>query len=172
MTKKTAVLTLCYLLTIPLGVLAISKLGVVPIPGGYMAPAAVYVVGVTLVLRDLVHRAAGWKVAAAAVVVGAALSTVFNPHLALASGVAFLVAETLDLLVFEQVRRRFDYSPVGVLISNAVSIPVDSVIFLLLAFGSLQFFPGQVIGKSIATVCAVLVLAAMAFRERKSPSPA
>lgn len=161
---KKILLTTAYLLTIPAGVIAIDKFGVVHIPGGFMAPAAVYVVGLTLVLRDLVHRTAGWKVAAGAVAAGAVLSAFFNPQLALASGVAFLVAELLDLFVFEGIRRRSG-TLAGIVASNAVSIPIDSVIFLTLAFGSLEFFWGQVIGKAISTVIAVTLLA-LVYRRR------
>ena len=39
-----------------------------------------------------------------------------------------------------------------VLVTNAVSIPLDSVIFLALAFGSLQFLAGQIQAKAAATV--------------------
>lgn len=157
-------LVAAYLLTIPAGVIAIEQLGVVPIPGGYMAPAAVYVVGLTLVLRDIVHERSGWKVAAGAVVAGAGLSAIFNPALALASGVAFLLSETLDLAVYERIRSRMRYQPVGILASNAVSIPVDSLVFLWLAFGSVAFLPGQVIGKALATLAAVAMIAALRLR--------
>lgn len=164
MNKRHAVLVMAYLLTIPAGVGAIERLGVVPIPGGYMAPAAVYVVGLTLVLRDIVHEQSGWKVAAGAVVAGAGLSAIFNPALALASGVAFLLSETLDLAVYERIRSRVRHAPLGILASNAVSIPVDSVVFLGLAFGSMAYLPGQVIGKSIATLVAVAAIVALRLR--------
>lgn len=154
---RTIVLSL-YLLSIVAGVVAIDLFGIVPIPGGFMAPAAVYVVGVTLILRDWLHELAGRRIALLAIIAGAALSAVVDVRLAVASGLAFLISEVLDLLVYEQVRNRFDSVPTGMAVSNAFSIPVDSFIFLTLAFGSLDFFWGQVIGKGIATVVAILVL--------------
>lgn len=154
---KTVVLAL-YLLSIVAGVAAIKIFGVVPIPGGFMAPAAVYVVGVTLILRDWLHELTGRRTALLAIIAGAGLSAAFDVRLALASGLAFLISEVLDLLVYEQVRNRFDSVPTGMAVSNTVSIPVDSLIFLGLAFGSLDFFWGQVIGKGIATVVAIVVL--------------
>lgn len=150
-----------YLLSIVAGVVALDVFGIVTLPGGLMAPAAVFVVGVTLILRDLVHEAAGRRVALLAIVAASLLSAVFSWQFALASGLAFLISETFDLLVYEQVRNRIDSVPAGMLVSNAVSIPVDSVIFLTLAFGSLDFFWGQVVGKGIATVIAVAALAAI-----------
>ena len=154
---KTVVLAL-YLLSIVAGVAAIKVFGVVSIPGGFMAPAAVYVVGVTLILRDWLHELAGRRVALLAIIAGAVLSALVDPRLALASGLAFLISEVLDLGVYEQIRNRFDSVPAGMAVSNAVSIPVDSLIFLTLAFGSLDFFWGQVVGKGIATVLAIVVL--------------
>lgn len=138
---------------------AIHQFGIVKIPGGFYAPAAVYVVGVTLLLRDVVHEAIGRRGTLLVIVVAAGLSALFSPQLALASGVAFLVSETLDLLVYEQIRERSGSVLLGMATSNAVSIPVDSAVFLLLAFGSMEFFWGQVVGKSIATVIAMAVLA-------------
>lgn len=158
MNKLKALLIGAYLLSIVAGVVALEVFGVVALPGGLMAPAAVFVVGVTLVLRDLVHEAAGRRAALLAVVAGAALSAVVSWQFALASGLAFLISETLDLLVYERVRDRFSSIPLGMTASNAVSIPVDSVIFLTLAFGSLDFFWGQVVGKGIATAIAIAVL--------------
>lgn len=151
-----------YLLSIVAGVVAIDLFGVVPIPGGFMAPAAVYVVGVTLILRDWLHELfADRRPVFLAIVAGAVISALFSPGLALASGVAFLVSETLDMGVYEQIRSRLNSVPAGMAVSNAVSIPVDSLIFLTLAFGSLEFFWGQVIGKAIATVIAIVVLVAL-----------
>lgn len=157
---KTVVLAL-YLLSIVAGVAAIKIFGVVSIPGGFMAPAAVYVVGVTLILRDWLHELTGRRTALLAIVAGAGLSAAFDIRLALASGLAFLISEVLDLLVYEQVRNRFDSVPAGMAVSNAVSVPVDSLIFLTLAFGSLDFFWGQVVGKGIATVLAIVVLVSL-----------
>ena len=154
---KGAVVAL-YLLSIVAGVFAIDTFGIVSIPGGFMAPAAVYVIGVTLVLRDIVHEAVGRRGALLAIVAGAGLSAIFSPALALASGLAFLISETLDMLVYEQVRDRFSSRVAGMTVSNVVSIPVDSVIFLFLAFGSLDFFWGQVVGKGISSVLAIVVL--------------
>jgi hypothetical protein len=61
-----------------------------------------------------------------------------------------------------------------VLATNAVSIPLDSVVFLLLAFGSLEFLSGQIQAKAIATVLLglPLVLAIRTLLPQPEPRPA
>ena len=154
----TIALATAYLLSIVAAVWAIDLFGIVNILGtGLYAPAAVYVVGFTLVLRDFLHDHVTRTGMAAVIIVGAALSALVNPGLALASGVAFLIAEGLDALVYERVRDHAGRVK-GIVLSNAISIPVDSFIFLALAFGSLEFFWGQVVGKTVATVVALIVI--------------
>jgi queuosine precursor transporter len=64
----------------------------------------------------------------------------------LASGVAFLLAEMADLAVYTPLQRR--RLVLAVAASSFVGLVIDSIIFLYLAFGSLDFLLGQVIGKS------------------------
>jgi queuosine precursor transporter len=98
------------------------------------------------VLRDLVQRRLGAGYSAAAVVVGAIISAaVAPPALALASGVAFLLSEFADLAVYTPLAQRRLVT--AVVASGLVGLVVDSIIFLWLAFGSLDFLAGQVVGK-------------------------
>jgi len=160
------VLAAAYIASIWLAVVAIDRFGVVEIVPGIMAPAAVYVVGVTLVIRDFLQDALRSRMAMIALIVaGSLVSALVNPKLAVASGVAFLIAETLDYLVYTPLRER-DGRLVGIAVSNAVSIPVDSLIFLSLAFGSLAFLPGQIIGKAMATVAAIVVIGLVGWARR------
>ena len=64
----------------------------------------------------------------------------------IASGVAFLVSEFADLAVYTPLARRRLVA--AVVASSMVGLVVDSIIFLWLAFGSLDFLPGQVVGKA------------------------
>jgi len=94
-----------------------------------------------------VQRRLGVIYSAAAVVFGAVLSSIFAPPaLVLASGVAFLVSEFADLAVYTPLARRRLIA--AVVVSSLVGLVVDSVIFLYLAFGSLEFLAGQVVGKA------------------------
>lgn len=145
-----------YLGTIVAANWAIQTFGFVPVGFGLMAPAGVYFVGLAFTFRDLTHEALGRKAVFAAIIVGAGLSWFVSPAFALASGLAFLFSETADLAVYEPLRHRNWL--VAVALSNTVGLVVDSALFLALAFGSLQFLPGQIIGKAWMTLLAVIVL--------------
>ena len=118
-----------------------------PFGASLMAPSGVLMIGIALVLRDLVQRRLGVGYSASAVVAGAMLSAVVAPPaLALASGVAFLISEFADLAVYTPLARRRLIA--AVVASSLAGLVVDSVVFLWLAFGSLEFLAGQVIGKT------------------------
>src|SRR5215217_4866757 len=119
----------------------------IPVAPHLMAPSGVLMIGIALVLRDLVQRRLGVAYSASAVVIGAVLSAlVAPPSLVLASGVAFLLSEFADLAVYTPLARRGLVA--AVVASSAVGLVVDSIVFLWLAFGSLEFLAGQVIGKA------------------------
>lgn len=135
---------------------AIEQFGLVPVGFGLMAPAGVYFAGLTFTFRDLAHDSVGRRWVVAAILVGAALSYLISPAFAVASGVAFLASEMADLAVYSPFRRRSWLGAVA--LSNTVGLVIDSALFLWLAFGSLEFLPGQVVGKAWMTALAVLVL--------------
>jgi uncharacterized PurR-regulated membrane protein YhhQ (DUF165 family) len=117
-------------------------------PGNHplMAPSGVVMIGLALVLRDLVQRRLGRGVALAAIVAGAALSgAVAPPPLVYASAVAFLLSELADFAVYTPLQERG--LVLAVLASSVVGLIADSVLFLWLAFGSLDFLAGQILGK-------------------------
>jgi uncharacterized PurR-regulated membrane protein YhhQ (DUF165 family) len=110
-----------------------------------------------------VHEFGGWKVALAAIILGAALSlAVAPPALALASAAAVLLSELADLAVYAPLRCR--NKPLAVLASGMAGAVVDSAAFLLIAFGSLDYIGGQVLGKVYASVA---VAAFMWWRTRR-----
>jgi uncharacterized PurR-regulated membrane protein YhhQ (DUF165 family) len=143
-------------LTIPAANWMIGNVGTVCPPNGpcllpvaphLMAPSGVAMIGIALVLRDLVQRRLGVIYSGSAVVIGAILSAlVAPPSLVLASGVAFLMSEFADLAVYTPLARR--QLVAAVVASSLVGLVVDSIIFLWLAFGSLDFLAGQVVGKA------------------------
>lgn len=119
----------------------------VPVAPGLMAPSGVLMIGLALVLRDLVQRRLGVGFSAAAVLAGAALSAFLAPPaLVIASAVAFLLSEFADLAVYTPLQKRG--LVLAVLASSVVGLIVDSIAFLWLAFGSLDFLAGQVVGKA------------------------
>jgi len=149
---------LLYLLTIVAANAAITLVGPVPVGFGLVAPAGVYFAGLAFSLRDAVRERHGVRWTLAAIVAGAALSALLSPALALASGVAFLLSELADGAVYEPLRRRSWLA--AVTLSNSVGLLVDSALFLWLAFGSLAFLPGQIVGKLWVTALAVVLIAA------------
>lgn len=119
----------------------------IPVAPGLAAPSGVLMIGIALVLRDLVQRRLGRGWALLAIVVGAALSGLLAPpKLVLASTAAFLVSELVDLAVYTPLQRR--RLVLAVLLSGLAGLVVDSVIFLQLAFGNLDFLAGQIVGKA------------------------
>jgi uncharacterized PurR-regulated membrane protein YhhQ (DUF165 family) len=121
-----------------------------------MAPAGVYFVGLAFTLRDLTQEELGRTWVVGAIVVGAVLSALVSPQFALASGVAFLLSEFADFVIYTPLRQRNWLAAVAA--SNVVGLVVDSALFLFLAFGSLEFLAGQVVGKAWMTLLAVTVL--------------
>jgi uncharacterized PurR-regulated membrane protein YhhQ (DUF165 family) len=173
--KPQAVVALvAYLATIPLANWFISNVGTEAFPGGphtipvgfgFQAPSGVLLIGLGLATRDAVQRLAGLRWTFAAIAVGVALSWVINPAIAFASAVAFALGELGDLAVYSPLSRR--NLPLAVLASGVVGAVIDTFVFLQLAFGSSQFWQGQLIGKTIITVlCALVVWIARAVPVR------
>ena len=163
---------IAYIATIVGANWAIETYGIVPIGFGLMAPAGVFFAGLAFTFRDLVHERLGVTGAVAAILVGAFLSWFISPAFALASGAAFLFSEFCDLADYAPLRRRHWLGAVAA--SNTVGLVVDSVLFLWLAFGSLAFIEGQIVGKAYMTVLAVAVLWMVRFvvsqRRRIAPT--
>src|SRR6185437_10869600 len=115
--------------------------------GPMMAPSGVSMIGIALVLRDLVQRRLGRVAALLAIAAGAVLSgAVAPPQLVMASTSAFFLSELADFLVFTPLQKRG--LVLAVLASSVVGLIADSILFLYLAFGSLEFLEGQVLGKT------------------------
>jgi uncharacterized integral membrane protein (TIGR00697 family) len=156
---------------------------------GFSVDAGTFVYPFTFTLRDLVHKTAGIKAARALIVTAAAVNLVMaalfwlaarlpadlavGPQLAFgqvlspvwrivfASIAAEVVSELIDTegyrLWVEKVTRRYQWA--RVLVSNSLSIPVDSLVFVWLAFGGTMptavvwsIFASNVIIKGLTTL--------------------
>ena len=136
----------------------------IPVGFGLAAPSGVLAIGLALVLRDLVQRRLGVRWSLVAIFVGAALSAMFAPKaLVIASTVAFLMSELADLSVYTPLQRR--RLVLAVLASGAVGLLVDSVVFLWLAFGSLDHLAGQVVGKGWAVLTTLPLICLLRRRD-------
>lgn len=131
----------------------------IPVGFGLMAPSGVLMIGLALVLRDWLHELAGPRWSIYGIAIGAALSFATSPgHLALASALAFALAELADLGVYTPLRKRG--FALAVMASGAVGAAVDSMFFVWLAFGSLEFSVGTTLAKLYASAVVALVLTA------------
>ncbi|MCB5364699.1 VUT family protein [Pusillimonas sp. CC-YST705] len=164
---------LAFTLCVPLANWMIHHIGVVCPPGGpclipvapgLMAPSAVLMAGLALVLRDLVQRRLGVSWSVVAIVLGGVLSWwVAPPALVFASVCAFLFSELADLLVYTPLQRR--RLVLAVVASSVVGLFVDTVIFLSLAFGGLDYMWGQIVGKSWMVLLAIPIIAWLRRRD-------
>lgn len=140
----------------------------VPVAPGLMAPSGVLTVGAALVLRDVVQRCLGMRYGLLAIMVGTLLSVFVAPaSLVVASGMAFALSELADYAVYTPLQRR--RLLLAVVASSMVGLVVDSIVFLTLAFGSLEFLPGQIVGKAWAVLIAIPLVRLL---RRVAPSPA
>lgn len=131
----------------------------IPVGFDLMAPSGVLLIGAALVLRDAVHRLLGWKWAIAAIIFGAGLSSQFSPGaIVVASVAAFVLSELADFAVYAPLQR--NRLALAVMLSGIVGAAVDSAVFLWLAFGSLDFIAGQIVGKLWMTALAAAVIIA------------
>jgi uncharacterized integral membrane protein (TIGR00697 family) len=137
----------------------------IAIVGGFSIDAGTFVYPLTFTLRDLVHKTVGAAGARLLIVTAAAINLVMallfaftaalppDPswtlqdayaavlapvwRIVIASILAEVMAELVDTEVYrlwvERVTRRYQWA--RVLISNSVSVPLDSLVFCWLAFG-------------------------------------
>lgn len=125
-------------------------------PDGHplMAPSGVLMIGLALVLRDIVQRRLGRGIALGAIVAGAALSgAVAAPQLVFASFTAFLLSELADFAIYTPLQARG--LVLAVLASSVVGAIADSILFLWLAFGNLDYLAGQIAGKLLMVLLAL-----------------
>jgi uncharacterized PurR-regulated membrane protein YhhQ (DUF165 family) len=84
-----------------------------------------------------------------------------------ASGAAFLVSELVDFAVYTPLQRRG--LTLAVVASASVGLIADSVVFLWLAFNSLEYLPGQVVAKCWAVLFSIPFIRLL---RRVTPTPA
>jgi len=154
---------LAFALCIPIANWMVSNVGVVCPPGepclipvapGLMAPSAVLMAGLALVLRDMVQRRLGVWWSAGAIGLGGVLSWwAAPPALVYASVMAFMFSELADLAVYTPLQRR--RLVLAVVLSGGVGLCVDTMIFLSMAFGNLDYLWGQIVGKGWMVLLAI-----------------
>jgi uncharacterized PurR-regulated membrane protein YhhQ (DUF165 family) len=143
-----------------------NGLCLIPVAPGIMAPSGVLMIGAALVLRDLVQRRLGIEFGLAAIIAGAAISAVLAPaSLVFASAAAFLLSEFADFAIYTPLARRRLVA--AVVASSIAGLMIDSVVFLWLAFGSLDFLLGQIIGKAWMVLLSIPLVAYLRRRDQR-----
>jgi uncharacterized PurR-regulated membrane protein YhhQ (DUF165 family) len=170
-----AIFLVLFCLTIPAANWMIGHVGTVcvakgpcllPVAPGVLAPSGVLLIGAALVLRDLVQRRLGVEFGIGAIIAGAAISAaIAPPALVLASATAFFLSEFADFAVYTPLARRRLVT--AVVASSMAGLVVDSVVFLWLAFGSLDFLTGQIIGKAWMVLVATPLVALLRRRDER-----
>lgn len=169
--------------------------------GRYTLPAGSFVFALTFTWRDLLHKRLGKEWARAAIVtaafcnlfmVGYFLLAIRLPHppfwanqasfestlgvvwrITLASIVAEVVSELIDTEVYHHLMQRVSarHQYLRVLGSNAVSLPIDSLVFAAIAFGGTlplaalwSLVWGQVVFKAVVTLVSLPLIYAIPDR--------
>jgi uncharacterized PurR-regulated membrane protein YhhQ (DUF165 family) len=173
--REGVIFLVLFALTIPAANWLIGHVGtaclpqgpcVLPVAPGLMAPSGVMMVGVALVLRDLLQRRLGAVMSALAILFGSAISALLAPAaLVAASATAFLLSEFADLAVYTPLARR--RLVVAVVASSFAGLVVDSIVFLWLAFGSLDFLAGQIVGKAWMVLLSIPLVSWLRRRDER-----
>lgn len=162
MTPLRFALFVAYASTVLVANWLVSEFGLIGAGFGLLAPAGTYAAGLALGLRDELQEVAGPRWVLAGIGVGAALSAVVSPALALASGAAFLLSELADFAVYTPLRTRSWWG--AVMVSNLIGGVIDTFVFLNLAGFPLTNAPGQILVKT--AWCTVPLLVVRAMRNR------
>ena len=117
---------------------------------GEMFPPMTLLVGLVFILRDFAQREIGHRVLIAMAIEAILSYFMADPFVAFASVVAFFISEMLDWVVYTYTKRPLRER---ILISSAISTPIDSVVFLYIIgmfspIGCLL----MILGKMIAAV--------------------
>jgi len=166
---------------------------------GDAAPGGALLIGVALALIELAHHTAptrreGWRNAQVMVGAGFLASALLAGWIAVVDAwqpafpgqgfealadtwrivagslAAFAISESIDN-AFGAVLRDRVADAVRVVATGAVSVPLDTVVFLLVVFGSLDFFAGQIQAKVAGMLLLGLPLVLLIRRTLVPPAP-
>jgi len=176
MRRTGLILLAVYVMSVAAANWLTTRYGLVTVAPGLVATAGTFAIGGVIMTRDLLQDSLGRIAVLIAILAGAALSFGISSHrIALASGITFLVAESLEFAVYTPLRRRVGWGTgrwSGVVTAaNLTGIIADTLLFLWLAGFpvTLPVFTGQLVGKAYVT--AAVILAGLGVR-RALPQPA
>lgn len=108
-------------------------------------------------LRDAIQMVAGWRWGLIAIGIGAVVSYLLSsPFIVMASVASFVLSELADFAVYTPLAQK--RLTLALIASGFVGAIIDSAAFLLIAFGSIDFIGGQILGKLYAVVIASVII--------------
>ena len=119
---------------------------------------------VAFLVTDLTNRRFGVRRARTVIYVGFAVAVLLSvfaatPRIAVASGSAFLVAQLLDVMIFDRLRQRVWWCPP--LVSSLLGSAVDTLLFFSLAFAATGLpWTTWAVGDFAAKLCVALAMLA------------
>lgn len=144
----------------------------VPLPGGALVAVGTLTFGATFTLRDRLHQHGRRTVYG--VIAVAALANILTAlllgipaRIIGASFLAIVLAETADTEVYQRLLARSWWLRVAG--SNAISVPLDTVLFTLLAFGGV-FPPAMLFALIVGDIIAKFVIAGLVALWRSNSS--
>jgi len=154
----------------------ITRYGIVPVGFGLTGPAGVFLVGPAFVFRDMLQWSSATTpnlirdkqssiITLLALAVGITISyQLASKQIAFASAVAFGLSEFVDFVAFTIIAPKRNTSTYlkwarAVLVSGIFGIVIDSIVFLSIAFHSLRYAPGQMLGKLYGVLIASVIIA-------------
>ena len=146
-----------YLLSILIGNILVIELGIVN--WCYLQfPAGTVFVGLTFSFRDLAQQYWGNRQIWIFMLIATGITFVMNQDVAIASVVPFIISESIDWGIFTKFKNKTILW--RVMISNLISTPIDSTLFIVMAFGSLIWpaIVGQAIVKYASSLLIVPIL--------------
>lgn len=153
-----------YLLSILLGNITVIYFGIIKLMavdlhhpehvwGAITFPAGVVFIGLTFSFRDFAQRLWGKKAVWYWMIAATFITLLMNIKIAVASCSAFLIAEAIDWALFSYTKLPFKKR---IILSNVISTPIDSAVFVTLAFG--WYWPaiwGQTIIKFLSSLLVI-----------------
>jgi uncharacterized PurR-regulated membrane protein YhhQ (DUF165 family) len=133
------------------------------LPGGGIWPPVSLLVGFTFVVRDYAQRRIGRLILPAMLLGGIISWYMATPEIAAASMAAFLSSELIDWGMYTFSGQPFSRR---ILLSSAVSTPVDSLIFLSLID---MFSPVTFLSMTVSKMVSAFIIYSMARRRERRP---
>jgi len=142
-----------YLGSIVLANILVHTFGIVTFLG-ITFPVGAVLIGVTFSFRDLLQQKQGkwgcWKW----MITAMGITFVFSRNIAIASTAAFIVSEIIDWFIFTYSNRPFKQR---IVLSNLFGTPIDSIIFVVFAFGwNWQAIWGQTVVKFLSSLIVLM----------------